>query len=424
MAEMTASDAVTPRMPQAPANGERVACQADATVSLGFGLQWRSTLAVHNDWIYAPSLNLWRDSFPDDLLADLVGAFPGDTRAHDYSPGQLLAARDPRDYLSVVASRFNHRYGGQTNLTPHAGRFYPRGVIAGVCGIEPQNTAPMRVVTVGGESLDVDLSHPLVDKSLHLTTCVLDITGSGAQGGVCTEVAEWLTAGGPGMQSRYPGIVTDFWSPDAFARDDTADDSEFYGTPRLVNHIDSTASSQVAAVYRQLIAPGARVLDLMSSWQSHLDADMAPGELTGLGLNAAELQANKCLTRSLVHDLNQSPQMPLDTECFDAVICTASVEYLIDPVAVFRDVARVLRPGGVFIVTFSNRWFPPKAINLWSQLHEFERPALVLEYFFRSDAFERMHSWSVRGLPRPVDDKYAARLKFSDPVHAVWAYRH
>ena len=83
----------------------------------------------------------------------------------------------------------------------------------------------------------------------------------------------------------------------------------------------------------------------------------------------------------------------------------------------------MLKPDGRFIVTFSNRWFPPKAIRVWEMLHEYERIGLVLEYFLQSGAFGSLQTWSLRGLPRPADDKYADRLAASDPVYAVCGVR-
>jgi hypothetical protein len=115
------------------------------------------------------------------------------------------------------------------------------------------------------------------------------------------------------------------------------------------------------------------VLDLMASWESHLPADHGLGEIVGLGLNEEELNANRLFGDHLVHDLNREPRLPFDDASFDAVICSLSVEYLTQPFEAFAEVARVLRPGGRFITTFSNRWFPPKVIRTWEQLHEFER---------------------------------------------------
>jgi SAM-dependent methyltransferase len=97
-----------------------------------------------------------------------------------------------------------------------------------------------------------------------------------------------------------------------------------------------------------------------------------------------------------------------------------SVEYLIKPQEVFAEVRRVLRPGGRFVVTFSNRWFPPKVIKVWQDVHEFERVGLVMEYFLRDGGFINLQTWSMRGLPRPLDDKYAGRMAQSDPIYAVW----
>ena len=89
-------------------------------------------------------------------------------------------------------------------------------------------------------------------------------------------------------------------------------------------------------------------------------------------------------------------------------------------VNVFEEIARVLRPEGVCIMTFSNRWFPHKAIRIWKELHEFERMGLVIEYFLRSRKFNNIGTYSMRGLLRPEDDQYFPQLMTADPVYAVW----
>ncbi|MCO6412416.1 MAG: class I SAM-dependent methyltransferase, partial [Thiogranum sp.] len=210
---------------------------------------------------------------------------------------------------------------------------------------------------------------------------------------------------------------------DAFARDDTSADSEFYRQPRLVSHIDTCASDVIGELYRQWIRGDSRVLDLMASWDSHLPDALAIARLTGLGLNADELAHNKRLDDYVIQDLNRETRLPFDDGGFDAVICTVSIEYLVRPLEVFAEVARVLKPGGRFIVTFSNRWFPPKAIRIWQVLHDYERMGLVLEYFLDGGLFAELETWSLRGLPRPKDDKYADRLANADPVYAVCGTR-
>jgi SAM-dependent methyltransferase len=118
----------------------------------------------------------------------------------------------------------------------------------------------------------------------------------------------------------------------------------------------------------------------MSSFRSHLPEDHPYLEVIGLGMNATEMQANPQLTRFLVHDLNRVPQLPFGTEYFDVVMNTVSVQYLTQPIQIFREVARILRPGGVSIVTFSDRMFPTKAVRVWRENDDEDHIALVQEY--------------------------------------------
>jgi SAM-dependent methyltransferase len=222
------------------------------------------------------------------------------------------------------------------------------------------------------------------------------------------------------MQARVNTDPTNFFADHPFRRADETEDRLFYEVPRMVNHIDDTAVDIIRQIYGKRIPPRSHVLDLMSSWVSHLPEDLPLKSLTGLGMNQTELEANRRLTDYVVHDLNENPQLPFNDGDFDAVICSVSIEYLIHPFKIFEEINRVLKPGGIFIVTFSNRWFPPKAITIWPELHEFERMGLVLEFFLKSGQYEHLQTYSMRGLPRPQDDKYYPRIPFSDPVYAVW----
>lgn len=166
-----------------------------------------------------------------------------------------------------------------------------------------------------------------------------------------------------------------------FSRQDEADDANFYAIPRMVVHLDEKAILRVKDVIRRHMPPmSARVLDLMSSFRSHLPDDRPYREVIGLGMNAAEMQANPQLQRSLVHDLNRFPQLPFTTGYFDAVINTVSIQYLTQPIAVYREVARVLRPGGVSIVIFSDRMFPTKVVRIWRETDDEEHISLVQDF--------------------------------------------
>lgn len=206
----------------------------------------------------------------------------------------------------------------------------------------------------------------------------------------------------------------------ALARRDEASDIAFYARPRLVQHLDARCRAAIAELYDRLLCPGSRVLDLMASHDSHLPPALDL-ELCGLGLNDEELAANPRLAERVVQDLNACPSLPWADARFDAVICTAAIEYLLRPAAVLAEARRVLKPGGLMLLSFSDRWFPTKAIAVWGRLHEFERLGLAL-HLLRSAGFAGLETETRRGLPRPADDKYLAQRAFADPLFAAWGY--
>jgi SAM-dependent methyltransferase len=228
-----------------------------------------------------------------------------------------------------------------------------------------------------------------------------------------------LALTGPGMQARYDKNPTGFNLVTPLQRRDDRPDPLFYKRDRFVHHIDETASENLSKIYTDLIKPGDAVLDLMAGWESHIPENLDVSTVHGLGLNANELKQNPSLAAHTVQDLNANPILSFNDGTFDTIICSLSVEYLTDPVAVFNQAARVLKPGGTFAVAYSNRWFPEKAISIWADLHEFERMGLLLEYFFESNRYEGLSTVSQRGYPRPEQDAYSGTLQLSDPIYAV-----
>jgi SAM-dependent methyltransferase len=194
----------------------------------------------------------------------------------------------------------------------------------------------------------------------------------------------------------------------AFDKADPSPDALFYACPRFVTHIDDPAIATVTQLYRELLPPSGAVLDLMSSWVSHLPDDVAYVSVVGHGMNASELAANQRLSRWFVQDLNAEPGLPFGDSLFDGACLCVSVQYLQRPVEVFREVVRVLRTGAPFIVSFSNRCFPTKAVALWQALSGLDKQRLVAAYM-RSAGFSRIaeHSsvlprrdplWAVIGI--------------------------
>ena len=165
----------------------------------------------------------------------------------------------------------------------------------------------------------------------------------------------------------------------AFAKIDTGNDNSFYAAPRFVTHIDHVALNALTAFYAENLSAGGHILDLMSSWISHLP-DVFTGSVTGHGMNAEELAANARLNRYFVQNLNQSPHINEPDASFDAALCCAGVQYLAQPYVVFAEIARVLRPSAPFMISFSNRCFPTKAVEIWRKLHDDGHAQLVEHY--------------------------------------------
>jgi len=392
----------------------------ETIADLLFTVTHRSESGRHTEQYYARGVNFWRDILPEKIYFGLLGKQAGDKMTLPLPAGLVYPSHEPRQVLTIPMSRFRGKTPNGTTVSPQPGRYYPKGLLEGLAGIFPQNAEPFRCIRVDTSQITVDMNHPMAAVDTRLTVDVQDVRIKGAErGGTSVDWIGSLTTG-PGMQIRHDGNRTDFFSQAPFERSDESPDDRFYRLPRFVNHLDDRAIGLIGALYGSLLRPGGRVLDLMSSWVSHLPPELKPAELTGLGMNRSELAANDRLDRAVVHDLNRNPMLPFDSGSFDAVVCTVSVEYMTRPLDVFEEISRVLKAGGTFVVTFSNRWFPPKVVRIWRELHDFERVGLVLEYFRNAGGFTALETLSIRGYPRPLHDRYFPELTLADPVYAVW----
>lgn len=210
--------------------------------------------------------------------------------------------------------------------------------------------------------------------------------------------------------------------PDAFVRTDDSDDTVFYSKDRMVDHLDSLALETIEMlVGRLIVEENPVILDLMASCDSHIPASVNVSRVVGLGLNERELATNSALDEYLIHDLNKNPELPFEDAAFDAVLNTVSVDYMIHPVQVFAEVGRILKPGGLFLVSFSNRYFQQKVVKVWRHASGQQRIQLVERFFDESSRFEEPTVYVSRGKPRPAHDKCAWLGIPSDPVCAVYA---
>lgn len=175
-------------------------------------------------------------------------------------------------------------------------------------------------------------------------------------------------------------VLVNKLEPNLFVRQDETPDENFYRQPRFVTHIDEGAIAAVTELYREFLPPGGAILDLMSSWVSHLPPEVTYGKVVGLGLNEQELATNPRFESYVVHNLNTDPVLPFENEMFDGATIAVSIDYLTQPVKVLCDLGRVLVEDAPIVITFSNRCFPSKAVAVWHRLSDQGRLALVAAY--------------------------------------------
>ncbi len=203
---------------------------------------------------------------------------------------------------------------------------------------------------------------------------------------------------------------------------DPNDDGQFYAVPRLVTHVDDQFLDQLTNLYRQRLKPNTRIFDMMSSWVSHVPEEMAFAHVEGHGMNQEELNRNPRLDHYFIQDFNKNPQFPLADQDFDAVLNAVSIQYLQYPETVFQEIHRVLKPGGVAIISFSNRMFFQKAISAWREASSDEkRIELVKGYFNAVSGFSEPEV--IKKQPSVPSILQMFGMGGSDPFYAVLAYR-
>ncbi len=193
----------------------------------------------------------------------------------------------------------------------------------------------------------------------------------------------------------------------AFTKIDAEEDEIFYEPPRLVCHIDDGAIAALTEFYRNVLPAGGVLLDLMSSWVSHLPPEIGYAEVIGHGMNATELTANQRLTRWFVQNLNRDSGLPLTDASIDAAMICVSIQYLEQPVGVLRELARVLRPGAPLVISFSNRCFWTKAVAIWRALDDSGHARLV-ERYLRHAGFERIETHQLAEWVEDISDPMTA----------------
>ncbi|WP_019091341.1 class I SAM-dependent methyltransferase [Komagataeibacter europaeus] len=202
--------------------------------------------------------------------------------------------------------------------------------------------------------------------------------------------------------------------PHSFTVASTESDTAFHSRRPAGPMLDQGALTAITTLYRTLLPEDGNILDIMAGPDSHLPPDMEFDSVIGIGVNTQALDSNPRLTDRVVEDINETPDLPLADESMDAALLCDVVPYLRQPTQVFRDIARVLQPGGLIIITFGDRFIPQKATALWQALDEGDRRRM-LSILLQRAGFGPVDNGNVT--PAPED------LFWHDAVHAMTARR-
>jgi hypothetical protein len=281
----------------------------DALAIMDFRVSWHQDGIRYTDEFHAQRVNFWRDILPPGLYESMLKHPDVRSISMEYGPGQAVPQRRPEWIYEVRQTEIEQRRFVGIEIELRHGRFYPRGILRGVPGVFRENVQPFRCTGVDPERISADFNHPLCGKKISVDVAVRDLRPKFEEhGGTSTD---WLetTLDGPGIQARANGGPTDFFSGRPFDRMDENEDAVFYEKPRMVNHLDTTATGVVSRLYGRLIRPSADVLDLMGSWTSHIPAELKLNQLSVLGMNPEELESNPRAQERVVHDLNLNPRI-------------------------------------------------------------------------------------------------------------------
>ncbi len=379
-------------------NSKSTAPESGRRLDLTACIRWRTTDARFCDTRIIRGFDPGRDAAPGEITEALSDASAGTRLRYSFAAGSLIAERDDRCCLWLPRSHFRPP-PDTPQPQPVVGRYYPTRYLVEMDS--PCRAEHLRIRDMDAHRLFIDFNHPLAGQHLELRLEVDAVrNGSEVPTGSPRDLTHELCDGGPGMQAHEPA----FDPATAFARLDEDPDADFFSRPSLSPYWETPALHRVSREYRRLIPPASRVLDLMAGVHSPLqEADIDGLSVHCAGLNRIELEHNPLCDERRALDVNVPAPLPWPDGHFDAVLIHAAIEYVIRPCELFDEVHRILRPGGRFIISFGNCWVDEKVIRIWTELQEFERPALLLSWLRRQGGFARFEACSLRGLPGRPD---------------------
>ncbi|NDV18958.1 hypothetical protein GO013_05930 [Pseudodesulfovibrio sp. JC047] len=335
------------------------------TGSIDFSVRWEHNDTLHEERFLGQEINPVHDIFPRGFREALEGKKVGDSVTQTYPP-QMLSPRHSDDLVQTYdLDRLRSRTVLGEVIIPRVGRFYPQGYIDGLPERSPDTLTPFRMTALDETTFTADHNHPLANFPVTITATVHHLETRTSQTDESpTDWVKVLCDCGPGMQTPLADEPTDFFHPAFFNRLNTDH------TPFVPPVLDSVAQKNLEAAYVPFISTEMRVLDFsMGTERPH-------GK-------------------------------------YDAARCVCSIEYMDRPVDIIRYISHFLTPGAPVLIAFSNRFDANNTIQGWTELHEFERMGLVLEYLRYTKLDANAGTLSIRNNEKGQND----------PIYLVYGHK-
>lgn len=381
-------------------------------VDINFTLNWESSFAKHTEVYHLYNVDPYNDDFPLEFGTQVASLKVGESCTETFHSKEVIGEEfDAEKVMSFDSKLFNKSFKGGLS-TPILYRYYPKAIAWQGFNTSERDYSPFRLISINEDKISVDHNHPLAKYYLTLTATIIKEHKYPKKAKAIKDIGKLITSKGPGMQTPFQFGDSVFFDQYPF----DIKEGEYSAKPRL----DAHAINQIKAFYSEQLSKNSKVLDLMSDQSSYFADDFQTGLVVGIGENEKELASNEKLDTYNVQNINEDVILPYEAHYFDDAICTLSIEYLIDPLEMMYEIYRVVKPGGKFIIVFSDNPAAPKSISLWEQLHSFEKIQLGIDYFLNSEIFHELGTFSNRGERRSKDDPDYLEKPFSDSVYAVW----
>jgi len=385
----------------------------DSRISISLDLMWDEDNIKHvENYFIRPHMWLDADTLPKNLYEWLEGKEVGDVFEFTYDVGELFEPYSSKNILPIKWISEDEKNFFKI------GRFYQIETLKGREGKNSIEKPFFRCIEKRNDLFFADFNHPLSEKRCTLKAKIIKVVEQPEvkcdTGGICFD---WVSEFGEGigMQGKFKQIEADFYSKDSFNIEDQSESGIFYESNSSIINVDAVLKNKIGEVLENIISDNSRILDIMGRTTPYLKNNP---EIAIIGLNKEVYSINKKISSINTKNIFKDARLPYSDNQFDFVLCSFCFEYIPHPHELVSEVKRVLKPDGSFVTIFTNRYFKPKSILLWSELNDFERLG-YLQNIYKKTNFKEISTYTSRGYLRPLSDPEAIIDRHSAPLFLI-----